>query len=332
MPTGFGNTTETMRRRAGAVLIGATVALSGCAAHVPDSVVQASTTAAPARSLAFEAVVSPVVITAEGADTVTPDPGPQATAEGPGPSEPAVATDDPQAPPPATFVSPSDAASAAQPPVELAEEIREFSGETPPYRVEVGIPSIVRPSEAAVERANAAIEDVVLQSVEPFIGDVENYFEGLTAADVDVSELTVSASVTFMSADLLSLRITEDARLGGGVAPVAGVRTLVLDLTTGDTVSVDDMVVGSEGIRRLAALVETALIETHYGGDADAFEPWESSIGPEYFGLVAVGPEGFEVSFAQFEAGADTLGTPMVMVPYAELEGLVAPWLVEAVG
>jgi hypothetical protein len=153
---------------------------------------------------------------------------------------------------------------------------------------------------------------------------MEDYFGGLTAADVDPSSFITTFEVTLLSSDLLSLRLRFENLIGGSEIPTTQTGTLVFDLATGDVVRLED-VVGADGLQALADLVKSSVIRSLYDGDPEAFAPWAPSIGPDYLGSFSVAQEGLQFSFSQYEVGPDFMGAPVVLVPYADVVDLLDP-------
>ena len=283
------------------------LALPACAAQVPQSVM-ASTTTIPTPPAQAASTRSLVARQAEpSANTAEAPPGrgdtePPSTTEAAPQETSAPTTTFPPAP---AEVDTVQVAGVALDGIEVVSAQRVESSDAPPYNITTTVPALMHPDEAVSDAVNSAINDAVVAPIELFRSDMEDYFGGLTAADVDPSSFITTFEVTLLSNELLSLRFRFENLIGGSEIPTTQTGTLVFDLATGDVVRLED-VVGADGLQALADLVKSSVIRSLYDGDPEAFAPWAPSIGPDYLGSFSVAQEGLQFSFSRYECRGPT--------------------------
>lgn len=305
------------------------LAVPACAAQVPQSVMASTTTIPiPPVQAALNEALKPLQV--EPAERGAAD------RSGPGDSSTTMPPLEPDSIPTSTMLSADPAepvvvevADVRLDGVEVVSAQRVESSYSPPYEITTMVPALVHYDEAIAGVVNAAIDEAIVAPVELFRSDMEDYFGGLTAADVDPSSFTTDFEVTYLSNELLSLRFRFENRIGGFEIPTIQLATVVFDLATGERIHLDDAV-GADNLPAIADLVAAAVVQTLYDGDPEAFAPWAPSIGPDYLGSFAVAPEGLQFSFSQYEVGPDFMGAPVVVVPYADILDLLDPTSVVA--
>jgi hypothetical protein len=147
--------------------------------------------------------------------------------------------------------------------------------------------------------------------------------EARGSADISGSTLRLDFDVAGFEEDFISLRFFSDERVGESGGVIRRATTLMLDLTSGATVGLDEIIGEGESRAALLALVLAALLEDHFADDVDAFSHWAGDVIARDIDQVALTPDGLEVWFDELEVGPPQIGVPVVLIRYADLDGIL---------
>lgn len=141
--------------------------------------------------------------------------------------------------------------------------------------------------------------------------------------DISGSTLSLEFDVAQFSDDFVSIRFFSDERVGGSGGAKRQATTLMMNLTSGVVIGLEDVLVGVEGRATLLSLVRAGLLEDYFGGDTESFNLWTGNLSMGDLDQIALTPDGLEVWFDGLEVGPPDLGTPVVSIPYSSLAGLI---------
>lgn len=189
--------------------------------------------------------------------------------------------------------------------------------------VEYTLPRVSGLPEPVNGAINTQIVDLVHAREAQFVLDATTGCDPIYVADPP-SFLEMDFEATTVAARLLSLRFTGSDYYQGAAHPNAIVFTLNFNPLTGDVLALDAILLPGQ-MGALAALTEAHVIADIYGGDAASFYGWLATIGPEMLVHWVVGPAGIEITFDSYTVGPGAMGAPTVVIPWAELVGVVDP-------
>ncbi len=224
----------------------------------------------------------------------------------------------------ATTTSAATTTAAAVPELQVTGVPSQTSLETPPLVVNLNTPVLSGlPDEARQAAINQRAASELDARQNQFIVDATGAFDPANPGMGNFT-LDIGFEVTALRGDLLSLRFTGSEYYQGAAHPGAVIFTMNFDLRTGFLVDLPDVLLAN-GTTALAALVEQHLIGDVYSGDDAALHSWIAAITPDMLGHWVASGSGIEVTFGQYDVGPGVMGTPTVIVPYAELAGVVDP-------
>ncbi len=149
--------------------------------------------------------------------------------------------------------------------------------------------------------------------------------EAQGSRDISGSTLRLDFDVAGFEEDFISLRFFCDEHPGESGTAKRQATTLMLDLTSGEAIGLDDIVVDGDGRDQLFSLVFAALLDQHFDGETDSFLLWAGDLDPGDLDQVLLTPEGLEVWFDELEVGPPEMGMPVVTIAYAGLDGIIDP-------
>ncbi len=141
--------------------------------------------------------------------------------------------------------------------------------------------------------------------------------------DISDSTLRLEFDVAGFEEDFISMRFFSDERVAASGGAKRQATTLMMDLTSGTAIGLDEIVVGAERREALLALVGAGLLDGYFDGDTEAFSLWAGDLEIGDLDQVALTPEGLEVWFDELEVGPPDIGMPMVAIPYDDLTGIL---------
>lgn len=200
-------------------------------------------------------------------------------------------------------------------------ETRDLSGEG--FAATVTVPIFSADVDSALlARINTRVDG----QVESQIGSTLALWRSIEAQgsrDISGSTLRLEFDVAQLSESFVSLRFFSDERVGGSGGAKRQATTLMMDLTSGAAIGLDDLLVDGDSRATLLSQVRAGLLEDYFGDDADAFSLWTGNLTPGDLDQVALSPVGLEVWFDELEVGPPDLGMPVVAIPYANLVGIL---------
>jgi len=177
---------------------------------------------------------------------------------------------------------------------------------------------------ALLGRVSAGIDG----RVESQIGGTLALWQSIEARgspDISGSTLRLDFDVAGFEDDFISLRFFSDERVGESGGVIRRATTLMLDLASGATVGLDEIIGEGESRAALLELVRAGLLEDHFAGDIDAFSLWAGDLEARDIDQVVLTPDGLDVWFDELEVGPPQIGVPVVSISYADLEGILDP-------
>jgi hypothetical protein len=185
------------------------------------------------------------------------------------------------------------------------------------------LPRVSGLPDAVNDRINSRIVDTVHAVESQFVTDATAGCDPLYVGDPP-SFLELDFEATTVSARLLSLRFMGADYYQMAAHPNAIVFTLNFNPVTGDPLALDAVLLPGR-MPALAALAEAHVIADLYGGDAASFHAWLAAISIDMLEHWVVSPAGLEVTFDPYTVGPGAMGAPTVVIPWAELVGVVDP-------
>lgn len=189
--------------------------------------------------------------------------------------------------------------------------------------VTVTLPEVSGLAPALNDRINARLRDTALDRQNRFLTDAYDGCDPALAGDPPAF-IDMGFEATTVRSGLLSIRFFGSDYFQGSAHPNAFVFTLSFNPVTGDLLSLDSILVPG-GVLPLAAAVEQRVVDDLYAGDIDSFHSWVPAITPDMLTHWVVSAAGIEVSFDPYLIGPGAMGAPTVVVPFAELVGVIDP-------
>jgi len=270
----------------------------------------ATTAAPPATTEALPATTEVPPATTEAPPETTEAP-PETTEAPPETTE---------APPETTEAPPDTTEPAPMIPVLTPFDASE-SNDDPPLNMMVVIPIVSNVPAAAADAMNGLISTEKLGAATSFRDEIVG---GDPPPDGTSSELSLGYEATAVTAGLLSLRFDLYMYYQGAAHGISGIGTMNFDPQTGALLTLPDILVPGT-FPAAASLVEQALIDQLYGGDAAEASSWLPSIDMVLLDGWVVTPAGLAFSFDQYEVGFGAMGSPTVVVPWGALAALIDP-------
>jgi hypothetical protein len=170
---------------------------------------------------------------------------------------------------------------------------------------------------------NTQIVDLVHARESRFVLDATTGCDSIYVADPP-SFLDLEFEATTVAARLLSLRFMGSDYYQGAAHPNAFVFTLNFDPVTGDVFALDALLLPGQAFS-LVTLVGDHILNDLYGGDVGMYDSWVPGVSPDMLEHWVVSADGIEVSFDPYVVGPGAMGAPTVVVPWAELVGIIDP-------
>ncbi len=205
----------------------------------------------------------------------------------------------------------------------LAPEVRDESGTQ--FDATVTAPSLDGDVDAALQ---ARVDSLVDGHIESQIGAtlaLWRSIEGQGDRDLTGSTLTLEYEVAGFVESLISFRFFSDEQVAGSGGAKRQAMTLMIDLVDGVAVGLDDVVLGGEGRAQMLPLVQGGLLAGYFGGDEDAFSLWAGNLTAADIDDAALSDQGIEIWFDELEVGPPDIGTPVVLLAFEALEGIIDP-------
>lgn len=247
------------------------------------------------------------------------------------PSSPPTTTTTSNAPGVTDTLAPPPAGTAptptSPPPVEIARrELREVIHDDPPFELVIAIPYLQGVADPEIQdRVNQYLLDHVTRREEDFAREVTDYLDQVGPVDGPVSFLELFYDVGVLTPQLLSLRFGETTFFQGAANPSRSVKTITVDLQSGDLLTVAELFTGTEWGFALDFLLRQAVADTYYPGDPTELDAWldpDDLLIPED---VVLTPLAFEFWFQELWVGPAVLGTPSVRLPYSAIGVYINP-------
>lgn len=197
------------------------------------------------------------------------------------------------------------------------------SAEGENWALDVLRPALVgHPDPVVAERVNAQIDDLYDATVDGFWRDLGLIEEEGEEFRYDVS---IAPEVTLFDEEVLSLRFHLFWSSSTAAHPTDDIETVLVGLATGEPYTLPDLLSADSAPQALLALIDRHLLEDVLGGDEDFFDSVVEGRDELNFGVWALTPATFDVSYGRYEAGPGVLGSVTVSIPYEELGVLVNP-------
>lgn len=232
--------------------------------------------------------------------------------------------------PPTTTSTTTTTSVVPQGPVEqtvgvwsLAPEIRDESGTQ--FEATVTAPALIGDVDAALQARVASLVDGHVESQIGATLALWRSIEGQGDRDLTGSTLTLDYEVAGFVDSLVALRFFSDEQVSGSGGAKRQATTLMIDLANGVAVGMDDVVLSGDGRAQILPMVQDGLLTGYFGGDQDAFSLWAGNLTAADLDDVALSDQGLEVWFDELEVGPPDIGTPVVLVGYEALAGIIDP-------
>ena len=206
---------------------------------------------------------------------------------------------------------------------DLTREERDESGTQ--FVATVTAPRLVGDVDTALQ---ARVDSLVDGHVESQIGAtlaLWRSIEGQGDRDLTGSTLTMDYEVAGFVESLISLRFFSDEQVAGSGGAKRQATTLMVDLLTGVAVGLDDIVISGDARAQLLSLVQDGLLNDYFAGDQDAFSLWAGNLTAADLDDAALSEQGLEIWFDELEVGPPEIGTPVVLIGYDLLGGILDP-------
>jgi hypothetical protein len=209
--------------------------------------------------------------------------------------------------------------------VVIRSAVQDLSRQVPQYRALVSFPVVESDQieEALVSQVNTLVETHVSERVEPVIELLEAL--GPPRGSDEPSSYEFTYEVVYADTSLMSFRFFEESLFTGASERSKSISTLMIDVTAGVELRLDDLTISGEGRQAVAALAADLVVAELYQGSDEQYAPFASGTEPEAIEWVLVTEAGLAVSFDELSVGPAELGTPTVTIPYAQLEGVLDP-------
>lgn len=205
----------------------------------------------------------------------------------------------------------------------LSPEERDESGSQ--FTATIIQPKLEGDVDAALQARVASLVDGHIESQIGATLALWRSIEGQGDRDLTGSTLTLDYEVAGFVESLVALRFFSDEQVAGSGGAKRQATTLMIDLESGVTVGLDDVVIDGEGRAQLLPLVQEGLLVDYFGGDQDAFSLWAGNLAPADLDDAALSEQGLEIWFDELEVGPPDIGTPVVLISYDELSGILDP-------
>ncbi|NND02906.1 MAG: hypothetical protein HKN91_08965 [Acidimicrobiia bacterium] len=205
----------------------------------------------------------------------------------------------------------------------LSPESRDESGTQ--FEASVTAPALVGDVDTALQaRVNSLVDGHIESQIGATLA-LWRSIEGQGDRDLTGSTLTLEYEVAGFVASVVAFRFFSDEQVSGSGGSKRQATTLMIDLVDGVSLGLDDVVLNGESRAQLLPLVQDGLLTGYFGGDQDAFSLWAGNLTAADLDDAALSDQGIEVWFDELEVGPPDIGTPVVLVPYDALDGIVDP-------
>jgi hypothetical protein len=192
----------------------------------------------------------------------------------------------------------------------------------PPLVIQATVPIVSGIPPEAADGINSWIGDEILGMVAGFkseIAAIEPPYDPAVP-----SEMRVGYDASAITPRLLTLRFDVWLYYTGAAHGLSSIITMNFDPQTGMLYGLEDILVpGTFGA--VAGMVEQALTDELYGGNAAEAAGWIPVLDEFVLNGWAVTPDGLAFSFDQYEVGFGAMGSPTVVIPWADLAAVVDP-------
>lgn len=195
-------------------------------------------------------------------------------------------------------------------------DIRDESGEQ--FVATITTPILTGSVAATLQTRVASLVDGHVESQVGATLALWRSIEGQGERDLTGSTLTVNYEIAGFTAQVVSLRFFADEQVAGSGGAKQEVTTLMVDLTAGVAIGLDDIVVG-DGRAQLLPLVQAGLLTDYFEGDEDAFLLWAGNLTAADLDSAALSPDGLEIWFDALEVGPPAIGTPVILIGFDAL-------------
>lgn len=205
----------------------------------------------------------------------------------------------------------------------LAPEVRDESGAQ--FEASVSAPALVGDVDTALQaRVNSLIDGHIESQIGATLA-LWRSIEGQGDRDLTGSELSLDYELAGFVESIVSFRFFSDEQVAGSGGAKRQATTLMIDLVDGVAIGLDDVVISGESRALLLPLVQDGLLSGYFNGDEDAFSLWAGNLTAADLDDAALSTQGLEVWFDELEVGPPEIGTPVVLVSYDQLSGIVDP-------
>ena len=193
----------------------------------------------------------------------------------------------------------------------------------PPLIIGVVVPIVSGIPAAAADGINSWIGDEILGMVAGFKSEIASFVEPPFDPDTP-SQMEAGYLAPAITPRLLSLRFDVWLYYTGAAHGLSSIITMNFDPQTGMLYALEDILIpGTFGA--VAGMVEQALTDELYGGNAAEAAGWLPVLDEFVLNGWAVTPDGLAFSFDQYEVGFGAMGSPTVVIPWADLAAVIDP-------
>lgn len=205
----------------------------------------------------------------------------------------------------------------------LMPETRDESGTQ--FEATVTAPVLVADVDTALQaRVNSLVDGHVESQIGATLA-LWRSIEGQGDRDLTGSTLILEYETAGFVDSIVSFRFSSEEQVAGSGGTKRQATTLMIDLVDGVVIGLDDVVLSGESRAQLLPLVQEGLLTGYFGGDQDAFSLWAGNLTAADLDDAALSDQGLEIWFDELEVGPPTIGTPVVLVTYEFLVGIVDP-------
>lgn len=191
------------------------------------------------------------------------------------------------------------------------------SSQTPPYQINAEIPLLQDSQQVPVEIFNQSVDTLVQENIDAFRKSVQQ--DAPNPPITSGSTYDLKYTLLSPAGNIFSLKFDISSYFDGAAHPGEQILTFTFDLTSGQPLNLEQLFLpGADYLSRVAAycMTQLSLRDISYSeqGALPTVENYRN------WNITA---EGLMITFDMYQVAAGAAGPQVVVVPYAQLNGLI---------